>query len=365
MNLAEPESDLSDRIYEAAFVPELWPDVLQSLCDVSNSASGSFIVFEDRAAPKFIATEKIRPVLETFDANNGWQNSSEVKLLFSMMPPAAFIYDRDYFPPEAIEGNRARLDLTEPLGIGGQVGSFITMPTGEIVLFSMDRWQATDRPSGHELLQLNRMRPHLARAGLVAARLRLQRMQTAVSTLQLLGLPAAVLTSNGRVLVSNELLEMQTAIFSPTAFEGMAIADKNANALFQAAVRSGPNGPPVRSVAVQGDEGRPACVLHVLPLYRFARDIFGSADVIVALTMVDAGGSPPSTSILATLFDLSPAEARLATSLAAGASLQAAATVSKVTAKTARTYLERIFAKTGTHRQSELISLLKNISPFS
>lgn len=365
MTFAEPDSDLADRIYEAAFVPELWPDVLQSLCNVSNSASGSFIVFEDRTSPKFVATDRIRPVLETFDANNGWQNSSEVKLLFSMMPPAAFIYDRDYFPPEAIEGNRARLDLTEPLGIGGQVGSFIAMPTGEIVLFSMDRWQATDRPSEHELLRLNEMRPHLARAGLIAARLRLKRMQTAVSTLQLLGLPAAVLTSNGRVLVANELLEAQQAIFSSAAFEGMAISDRNADALFQTAVRGGPNDAAVRSIPIPAAEDRPACVLHVLPLQRVARDIFGSGDVIVALTMVDAGGTPPSSSLLATLFDLSPAEARLAATLASGMTLQAAATGSNVTLKTARTYLERIFAKTGTHRQSELVTLLKNISPFS
>ena len=34
-----------------------------------------------------------------------------------------------------------------------------------------------------------------------------------------------------------------------------------------------------------------------------------------------------------------------------------------VTQSTARTYLSRIFAKTGTHRQSELVSLLESTAP--
>ncbi|RUY60441.1 helix-turn-helix transcriptional regulator, partial [Mesorhizobium sp. M7A.F.Ca.CA.001.09.2.1] len=65
------------------------------------------------------------------------------------------------------------------------------------------------------------------------------------------------------------------------------------------------------------------------------------------------------------LFDLTPAEARLATALASGRSLKEAADTSNITVKTGRTYLERIFSKTRTRQQSELVALLKSTEPLS
>ncbi|RVA43981.1 helix-turn-helix transcriptional regulator, partial [Mesorhizobium sp. M7A.F.Ca.CA.004.09.1.2] len=44
--------------------------------------------------------------------------------------------------------------------------------------------------------------------------------------------------------------------------------------------------------------------------------------------------------------------------------LKEAAASSNVTVKTSRTYLERIFAKTGTRQQSQLVALLKSAEPF-
>ncbi|RUY35133.1 helix-turn-helix transcriptional regulator, partial [Mesorhizobium sp. M7A.F.Ca.CA.001.13.2.1] len=65
------------------------------------------------------------------------------------------------------------------------------------------------------------------------------------------------------------------------------------------------------------------------------------------------------------LFDLTPAEARLATELASGRSLKEVAAASNITVKTGRTYLERIFAKTETRQQSELVALLKSTEPLT
>lgn len=61
---------------------------------------------------------------------------------------------------------------------------------------------------------------------------------------------------------------------------------------------------------------------------------------------------------LAQLLDLTPAEARIAHSLALGHSLDEAAGLSEVTVSTARTYLKQIFVKTGTARQAELVKLV-------
>ncbi|MBZ9873174.1 helix-turn-helix transcriptional regulator [Mesorhizobium sp. BR1-1-9] len=60
------------------------------------------------------------------------------------------------------------------------------------------------------------------------------------------------------------------------------------------------------------------------------------------------------------LFDLTPAEARLAAALVSGRTLKEVAADSSITVKTCRTYIERIFAKTRTRKQSELVALLKS-----
>ncbi len=66
----------------------------------------------------------------------------------------------------------------------------------------------------------------------------------------------------------------------------------------------------------------------------------------------------PPAEFLARLYGLTPAEARLAAQLLAGASIKEAAEHLQVTERTARWTLGRVFTKTGTRRQSELIRLV-------
>lgn len=60
------------------------------------------------------------------------------------------------------------------------------------------------------------------------------------------------------------------------------------------------------------------------------------------------------------LFDLSRKEASLAVSLASGRTLKQAADDNQIQISTARSYLEKIFQKTGARQQSQLVALLKS-----
>lgn len=61
-----------------------------------------------------------------------------------------------------------------------------------------------------------------------------------------------------------------------------------------------------------------------------------------------------------TLFDLAPKEASLAASLASGRTLKQAADDNRIQISTARSYLEKIFQKTGARQQSQLVAILKS-----
>jgi DNA-binding CsgD family transcriptional regulator len=361
------ELDLVDRIYEAAFVPELWPGVLHTLAERSGSAAGSFIVFgDDLRATKYAATDLIRPVMDDISAADEWQSTDAIRVLFLMRPTFKFIYDADYYSREVMDSYDPRTSRTRPLGLGGQVGYFLVTPNREVAVFAMERWLDNDRPSKEELEGLDAVRPHLARAAVVSARLELEHARATAHALQAIGLPAAVLSRTGRVRATNPLFDAMNSVFVATAYGGMAIVDPAANALFRVAVEATTANvePLVRSIPVKANGDVPPLVIHLLPLRRSAHDIFSGSDILVAATAVGANNATPSPTILTALFDLTPSEARLAVALTQGRSLKAIVADSGITTGTARKYLEIICHKTGTHSQAQLVALLKGARPL-
>ncbi len=85
-------------------------------------------------------------------------------------------------------------------------------------------------------------------------------------------------------------------------------------------------------------------------------------EVRALLTLNALGPKPgPPPAILAKTFRLTPAESKLACVIARGASPEIAAGELKISRETARNQLKSVFAKTDTHRQSELVALLLQV----
>lgn len=355
--------DLIELIYEAAFVPERWNHVLQKASELSNSASAQVFFFSDDSPPRGTTLDNLRVLFDEFVKGDFWKFCDSVQKMCSLQP-ASFVRVDDFMSQQEIERDPARIMLRQ-FGIGAHLCTAIPMPTGELATFVFQKWIKDGGYEHGEVDRLDGLRPHLARASLVAGRLRVERAEATASALNLLGLPAAVLSSNGRVVATNPHLDRLDAAFLPVAHGGLVIADRDANRLFQEAVTGmSRSGNAVGSIPVPkiGDEA--PFVIHLLPLRRAAHDIFGNADMLVMATPVKPSALVPSASLLNALFDLTPAEARLATDLAAGLTLAQSASRHGVTVKSARTYLERVFQKTGTHQQSQLVAMLKTMQPL-
>jgi DNA-binding CsgD family transcriptional regulator len=85
-------------------------------------------------------------------------------------------------------------------------------------------------------------------------------------------------------------------------------------------------------------------------------------DVRAVLTLNALGPKPgPPAAIIAKTFRLTPSEAKLACIIARGAPPDIAARELKISRETARNQLKSVFAKTDTHRQSELVALLLQV----
>jgi DNA-binding CsgD family transcriptional regulator len=70
----------------------------------------------------------------------------------------------------------------------------------------------------------------------------------------------------------------------------------------------------------------------------------------------------PSAELVQSLFDLTPAEARVARGLSAGETLEEIASTGGVSRNTIRTQLRGALEKTGCRRQVEVVALLSGIA---
>lgn len=352
--------DLIDKIYEAAFVPDLWPNVLESIDAVSDSVAGSVFLFADDQPVRGRTVGPLQDLLGEFLLSDTLQFSTAVSRMCAVQP-ASFVDVDSFLTAEEIANDPVRIRL-RALGIGAHTCTAIPMPSGELAIFVFQRKLGDGNYGRAHFDALDDLRPTMARASLIAARLGLERAQGTVAAMTAMGLPAAILSSSGRVLAANPLFEAMASIFLPVAMGGLAIGDAEANRLFQQAILAERREvePSVRSIPVAAGTDTPPLILHFLPLRRAAHEIFSGADILVAATAVSASSVVPSPSLLMGLFDLTPAEARLASALSQGRPLKDAAASSNITVKTGRSYLERIFAKTGTRQQSQLVALLKS-----
>ncbi len=118
---------------------------------------------------------------------------------------------------------------------------------------------------------------------------------------------------------------------------------------------------PTRSFAVRGADTNAAMVAHIIPIRRSARDIFVRCAGVLVMTPLTLPQAPP-IELVQSLFDLTPAEARVARRLTGGESVEDIAFTGGVSLNTIRTQVRGVLEKTGCRRQAEVVALLGGIT---
>jgi DNA-binding CsgD family transcriptional regulator len=341
--------------------PELWPSVLDDMAKLAGGQGGLLFAVRDK-----VLNWTSSPVLsEVFRAyvTDGWFAHCNRKIcLFSKNEPR-FLVEYDFWTEGQLEETPIYRDFFRPRGLGWSAGTGMAMPTGDNIVFSVER-EFERGPMGREHVEpLNELRPHLARAALIAARLGLQSAKGASNALTAIGLPALVLDESGVVVDANALMsELPEQIHWRTQ-DRIALTDKRANEMLHAALPAlaKPGGNSVHSFALRGTDGRAALVAHIVPIKRSAHDIFARGYALMIVTPVTGRRSPP-VELVRSLFDLTTSEARVARGIAAGESLDQIAASGGVSRNTVRSQLQQVLEKTGCTRQAEVTALLTNIA---
>jgi DNA-binding CsgD family transcriptional regulator len=350
--------DLIDAIYEAAVVPGAWPAVLEALA-MSLGGAGGIIMASGERGTQWVASPAGSLVYGKLLAQ-GWGACDDRIPRLLAARPADFVTDGDVIGVERTKSSPLYAELLKPAGFHAAAATVMRAPAMDLVL-TVEGFASQTEAHG-ALPALNRLRPHLARATMLSARLGLERARVAVAALEQVGAPAAMLGTGRRVLAANTLFEARLHTHWHDTPSGLRLADVDADGKLGAvldALRTGRGNSASLPIRHAADASR--AVLHVLPMRGAGRDLFGNATAM-AIIAIPGSRAAPSLELLQELLDLTPAEARLASAIGGGLTLAQTAGRLGITPTTARTHLKRIFAKTGISRQAELIAILASVA---
>jgi DNA-binding CsgD family transcriptional regulator len=347
---------LIDKIYEAAVVPERWISVLDAMAQISDGV-GAMLFAHMPASMQLVCSESLQTVCDDW-LNGPWlESNGRGKRLIPIREPR-FLTDLDAFRLEELDREPFYSEFLRPRGLGWCVGTAIHSPAGETLVFSVERENQKGPVGRSQVDALDSLRPHLARAALLSSHIGLERARASVEILQAIGFPAAVLASDGRAIAFNDALESCTPSVRIGARDKVLLSRPGSSSSLEdilSALRKPPAGG--RSFPLTPRPDKPPMIVHVLPMRRSALDIFSGAYALMYVTEVTMQRGP-RPALLEALFDLTAAEAKIASQLVEGRSVGEIALERGVEPNTIRKHLKSIFAKTDVSRQAELVGLL-------
>jgi DNA-binding CsgD family transcriptional regulator len=222
--------------------------------------------------------------------------------------------------------------------------------------------------SPDEITRMRSVAPHLKRAFIVGDLLDEYRSQAHLLGRLVAGAGFGVVltTANGRIVYANDTAEQfmrkNSGLKSELGFvsAGDFKAAQNLQALILAAARGTDELAPGGSIILPAEESGTSLVVHVVPLSAHAAaHILDRDRPAVGLFIVDRRrGMLDRVKVFSAMFHLTPAEGRVLDALIFNdGPPQSIAAKLNISDMTARTHLKHILAKTGTHRQADLVRL--------
>lgn len=345
-------------------MPELWEPLLSTISDMMR-AEGALLFVARASSGQVVVSPKIRDLANGY-FERGYQYTDERTRRLFERGEAGFLTDLDVFTYDEWLHDPIRKAYWEPVGLGWGIATQIGLPSGENIIIHAERLEKIGPFDKVETATMNALRPHLARAALMSARLAFEKTKAAMMALEMVGLPAAALDRHGVLYLANGLFnQMVPAVFVDLP-SGMRVSETSVNVALTSAIEAAVSGrySTPYSVPLPAREGRPPMIVHLLPVMGAANDVFSRSGAIMIVTPVTMG-DVASAQLIQGLFDLTPAEARVARAIGKGETIATIAAGSQVAEPTVRNQLREIFSKIGVHRQAELVGLLRGLPPIS
>ena len=360
------------RIYEAALNPAQWRSVLDELRGALNGAAFQLYTIDSETKELVQQWDCGLPRQFTDEYRAYYSKLSERNDLLLRNPGLSVIYDRMFFDEAEMDRSemyRWRAGFGFRYFIGGQ----LLRTDSTLSMAALQRSRRQGHVTQLEIEAFAAFRPHLSRALRIQGRVAAleQESSSAWAAIEDASFGIVVLTADRRIWRCNREAERIMAEGGEIDGQGGRLAARRAidNAALQRLIAGA-----VETAHGRGRDGggsmalakragaRPYAVL-VAPVPESAPSLsLAGPAVVVLLTDPDHAPETPAQ-LLRRVYGLTRKEAQLALALAGGASLADAAESLRIAEGTARCHLAAIFARTGIHRQAELVRLILSLPP--
>jgi DNA-binding CsgD family transcriptional regulator len=366
-------SQLIDRCYSAATNDKEWPDLLK---DINGFLDG-------HGATLFFTDSQQKPIDEFFGDNVSPESIADYQSYFHTIDVRIhralsggldrIVTDLDLVDEETVRTHEFYQDFLRPIGQRYVISALLDLGDGTYAFLSSHRSLNQDHASSDDLERAHLLLPHLRRSLQLRRRLFRARNQGqgALELLHGLGQALFLINGDGRVIWQNasadRLLKQQDGI--STSDGELRACSQAANTELQRIIKSGLSASSLLRERTGGMMTIPRPSMkrsyHVLvsPLSTAGKSNLAlqqssiSPSAAVFIMDLEQNPTPPAV-VLRKLYNLTPAEGRLAMAIGSGISLKAYAEQNKLSIHYVRWLLKQVEAKTDTRRLADLIRLL-------
>ena len=348
-------------IYEAAAGQKDWSEALGDMSRATNSQGSVLVSFTERGR-LLGSSDSAAETTDTYLAEKWYLLDERYKGVPTMRERGVAV-DHYFISDDEIARSQYYQDFIIKRGIPWWAGLYVPADK-EIWCLASLRGTAQGPFGQVDRDLLLRFTQHLSRALTLSRAVQKTRTTAMLAILEEMSTASFALAATGKVLAFNSLAQALLgdglAISSDCLYAVNPADDLRLQKAISAGIARRPyieQAPAAVSVRRMGK--RPLAV-RMLSLSDKLRSAFDGLAAIVLVTDPHNIAASDETTLRA-LFNLTPAEARLAARMVDGASLREAAESLAIEETTARQYAKQVMAKSDTHRQSEFVALASRL----
>jgi DNA-binding CsgD family transcriptional regulator len=342
-------------LYEAAMLPEFWPTALDGFARMTGSR-GALITRADRDHDGLMCSAGINDSVAAF-FEGGWQTRDIRTTGAIRQGDSGFVADQHIISADEIKCSEYYTGFARRQDVPWFAAAGILQKGMPMVGLSFQRTAVQGAFSATELERLDRILPRVKHVLSTGYRMARAGDRTLMNGLGAFGDAVIMLGPGGMEIDCNEAAHDLIGDGLVRFGHGVRATHPQARdalrSLIEKACRADDDCPTTH-LKLPRRLGGPLLV-QAAPVVGRARDLFGQARAFLILTE-QGEGAVVDPGVLAALFGLTPAQARVATALVAGHSVRQISEDQDISEAAVRFHLKSILPKAGVHRQAEFVA---------
>jgi DNA-binding CsgD family transcriptional regulator len=350
---------------EAALDPSQWNVAMDAAAAVTGSVGAVLLPIRGRI-PGVPCSESIAPMIDSY-FRGGWAPRDERERGLRTMMRRGVFTDLDFTDADEIKRHPYYQELLAPHDLrwfGGLKISF----GDDVWCLAIQRSISQGPFLSHDVRALALLADRIGSAAALAHALNFARTEAALDAFEVTKSAVLMLDRKGEAVRLNRAAEKLLHSGVKLRDKRLVSFDRHATAALDRAVHdliNGTTGSALQAPIALSRHGRLPLLAYPLRLSGVTVSALAECQCVIVLIDPAQKRHPPEKAIQAAL-GLTAAEARVAARLANGETIERAADSLGITKATVRNQLKAVFAKTGVHRQAELVSLITAmLGPFA